>query len=210
MKNEWQGFKGKFWGKVFVSPFLRYVFGFYIFSNKHAKIIKKTIKENLKDGSTLVDLGSGSGFYTILSSKINENGKIIAVDLSNTMLGRLKETMEKKGIGKNVEIRNEDIEHTTIAENTADIIVLSNVLHELKDARDIIKEMNRILKPGGVIIASEFIDNDFGRKFLSHHQDEVHGPYSPVELREFFDESKFFSKIDIDAHLNRVLAIVRK
>ncbi len=204
-------FKREIFGeKVFVSPFLRYVFGFYIFSNKHAKIIKNTLKENLKDNSTLIDLGAGSGFYTVLCSKLNKKCRIVSIDLSSTMLNRLKETLEKNKVGKNVKILKENVEKTSIEENSVDIVILSNVLHELKDPENIVVEMNRILKKGGIIIASEFIDNDFGRKFLSHHDNEVHGPYSESEVREMFEKDNRFSDIYINVHLNRVLAIVRK
>lgn len=210
MKNEWSGFKGKFWGEVFSSPTLRYLFGFYIFSNRHTRIMKKMIKSHLKDDSMLVDLGAGSGYFTILSAKCNRNASITAVDMSDMMLNRLRSSLIKKKLDKNVTILKENIEHTSIAANTADIIIISNVLHELKDPRDIVEEMNRILKPGGIILASEFLDNDFGRKFLSHHEDEVHGPYSEKEMFKYFNEKKYFKKVKIDKHINRLLCIVQK
>ncbi|WP_054740279.1 class I SAM-dependent methyltransferase [Cellulosilyticum ruminicola] len=210
MKNAWSGFKGRFWGKVFASPSLRFIFGFYIFSNKHTRMMKKEIKVNFKGNTTLVDLGAGSGYFTSIAAKTNPNGKIIAVDLSDMMINRLKENLNKKGLGANVTIKKEQIEHTTIKDNSADVIILSNVLHELIDPKNIVNEMNRILKKGGIILASEFIDNPFGRKFLSHHDNEVHGPYSVEEIQHYFGKCGYFREVKIDTDTNRILAIIKK
>lgn len=207
--NDWSGFKGTFWGYVFRSPFLRYLFGFYIFSNKHGAIVRNLIKKRLKHGGYVVDLGAGSGYYTIMSASINPGVKVSAVDLSETMLNELKGQVARKKLQDQVVIYHENVEKTSIASNTADFIIASNLFHELITPNELIKEMNRLLKKGGVIVVTEFVDNDFGRKFLSHHNNQVHGPYSANEIKQYFVDNGF-SNIEVDEHHNRLLVIVHK
>ena len=209
VENDWKGLKGRFWSSVFKSRTLRYILGFYIFSNKHAASSKKVLKEVLPEGGHVVDLGAGSGYYTVLATNINNNVRTTAVEISGVMLEKLKKEIQKRGLKERVTVLNENIEHTSIPSNSADLIILSNVLHEVVTPTSLIEEMNRILKKDGVILASEFYNNDFGRKFLSHHNDDVHGPYNVAELRGYFRAGNF-SNIEINHHRNRLLAIVKK
>jgi ubiquinone/menaquinone biosynthesis C-methylase UbiE len=208
-KTTWNGFKGKFWGFVFRSRIMRYLFGFYIFSNKHARQIKKTIKEKLKNGGYCVDLGAGSGFYTLMAAKVHAHAKIAAVDQSEVMLKQLKDLIHKNKLENRVEIYQENVENTSIASGVADLIIASNLLHELKTPDKFIGEMFRILKTDGTIVASEFVDNKFGKKFLSHHKEEVYGPYKLEDLKKYF-LNQGFKNINIGQDNNRLLAIVKK
>jgi ubiquinone/menaquinone biosynthesis C-methylase UbiE len=133
VKNDWKGFKGRFWGYVFGSKFLRYVLGFYIFSNKHAAMIKSSLKEKLKNGGHFVDLGAGSGFYTVMATEINKNIKVSAVDISDVMLSKLKDQVEKKNLLNQVSIYKENVEKTSLPSGSADMIMASNLLHELTE-----------------------------------------------------------------------------
>lgn len=209
IKNDWVGPKAKIWGFIFRSKPLRYVLGFYVFSNKQARVIKRLLRERLSKQGHVVDLGAGSGFYTAVAARMNKQVRVSAVDLSEAMLAKLEAQIEKKRLRDRVTIYRENVEQTSLRSNSADVIIASNLLHEVKTPMPLMKEMYRLVKDDGVVVATEFVDNPFGRFFLRHHNDDVHGPYGAEELRQAFIESGF-SRVRVDLDRNRLLAIVSK
>jgi arsenite methyltransferase len=78
---------------------------------------------SLKEGETVIDLGSGGGLDCFLASKkVGPKGKVIGLDMTTEMLERAR-TNCKKGGYKNVEFRLGEIENMPVADNTADIII---------------------------------------------------------------------------------------
>ena len=100
---------------------------------------------------TIVDLGSGTGFFTdILASKYQQT---IGVDISNKML-----TFAQENRSKEISWLEADAYHLPLKDNSIDVIY-SNLVIQWCDHLDIIvKEILRVLKPGGLFIFSTLLD----------------------------------------------------
>ncbi len=84
---------------------------------------------SLKEGETVIDLGSGGGLDCFLAAKkVGAKGKVIGIDMTAEMLERARAN-GKKGNYKNVEFRLGEIENLPVADNTADIIISNCVIN---------------------------------------------------------------------------------
>lgn len=105
---------------------------------------------NLKEGETVVDLGSGAGIDVFLASKqVGNDGKIIGIDFTDGMLIKAKSAAEEFGY-TNVEFRKGDIENKIPVEDHSVHAVISNcVINLTTDKVKAFKEVYRILKKDG-------------------------------------------------------------
>jgi predicted RNA methylase len=86
-------------------------------------------------GMTVVDLGAGSGFYTIAASKKVMGGRIYAVDIQEGLLSRLKTTIAREHVGS-VELIHGDIEQpggTKLKDDIADAVFICNILFQVEN-----------------------------------------------------------------------------
>ena len=112
----------------------------------------------LKEGETVVDLGSGAGIDIFLAArKVLDSGKAIGIDMTDDMLKKSRENA-KKGNYQNVEFKKGDIEdNIPLNDNSVDAVISNCVINLTTNKTNAFKEVFRILKSNGRMVISDLI-----------------------------------------------------
>jgi predicted methyltransferase len=106
----------------------------------------------LRDGSVVVDLGSGVGYFTLkLSPLVGRNGIVIAEDIRQESLVFLGIRAFLRG-EHNIKIIHGEIDDPKLSTDSSDAVLISNTYHELTQSERILHHVADSLKPGGRLV----------------------------------------------------------
>lgn len=146
---------------------------------------------SLKEGETVLDLGSGPGLDCFLAAgKVGTNGKVIGIDMTAEMIEKARENAAK-GNYANVEFRLGEIENIPVADNSVDVVISNCVINLSPEKDRVFRETFRVLKPGGRIMVSDVVLSSPLPDFIKNSVDAYVGCISgAITKTEYLDTVK--------------------
>ncbi len=103
----------------------------------------------LRPGERVVDVGCGAGIDTLIAATmVGPQGQVIGVDMTPAMLAKARRAAAEGGFA-NVELREGYAEALPVPDGWADVVISNGVLNLLPDKAAALREMARVVKPGG-------------------------------------------------------------
>ena len=123
---------------------------------KHIRWTKDTsTRMSVKTGKTALDVCCGTADWTIAMSRaVGDEGEVIGLDFSENMLKVGREKLEQYGI-KNAKLIHGNAMNLPFDDNQFDYVTIGFGLRNVPDYMQVLKEMYRVLKPGGIIACLE-------------------------------------------------------
>jgi precorrin-6B methylase 2 len=115
----------------------------------------------IKPGEVVADIGAGSGYFSWrIARRVGKNGKIFAVDIQPEMLEILMKQMRKHDVAEIVQPILGTVQDPKLPPESADLIFLVDVYHELDFPYEMTQAMIAGLKPGGRLVFVEYRGED--------------------------------------------------
>lgn len=200
--GEWNGMRGKFHAWFF-STYTRKCIELLVFGNYWSSF-KRERARRIRNGNEMVlDIGAGSGNFSLPIAKKMKQGKVYCLDLSSEMTDFLQKKARQNSLQEVIRILHNDASATGLDDGSIDWVVSGNCMHEMPHPEKILKEMYRVLKPGGAVFIVDFTD------WHGYHDGDAHGPYSVQQLKTLFTEAGF-KNLSVETKRHFVVGIGEK
>ncbi len=136
----------------------------------------------VEPGRIAADVGAGTGFIT--EGLVRKGVQVIAVEPSAGMLQQLRAKLDGRG---EIDFRMGEVEALPIEDQTVDYVFANMVLHHVPSPPAAVKEMARILRPGGKLVVTDMDEHSF--EFLRQEQHDLWLGFKRVDVRRWFEEA---------------------
>jgi len=136
-------------------------------------------------GSTVADVGAGSGYMTVrMAKRVGPTGKVYANDIQPQMLSMLRQRLDKEKIA-NVELVLGGYDDPKLPANTVDLILMVDVYHEFSEPQKMLRRMRDSLKTGARLVLLEYRKEDPSIPIRPDHKMSVAEAKMEVEAEGF-------------------------
>lgn len=175
---------------------------------RHAFLNK--VSQRISGNSVVLDVGAGSGYFSLAIAKKLNAGKVICFDLSEEMLQRLVYKARKEDLEDRIRVMKGEASSLELKDESVDLVVSNFVLHEVSSPEVILREMTRVLKPNGWVVITDFLSNTIvGNLEVRAHSAEAHGPFGVDELDSLFVKSGL-KDVKVSAEKSWIVGIGKK
>ncbi len=138
-------------------------------------------------GAKVLDCGAGTGELSLAAS--DNADSVLCTDLSKNMLKQAQRKARALG-ADNIEFAARNIFDLQDPDDTYDVVIAGNVLHLLTNPQGAVKEMYRVLKPGGKLLLPTFTNKNSTRLLIGIYKKLGFDPaanYSPSEYKKMLE-----------------------
>jgi ubiquinone/menaquinone biosynthesis C-methylase UbiE len=178
--SEWNGIKGRIFAWHLDSPLARLPETLFLGDCRSA--VLKEFSRLVRGNEVVLDIGAGTGRFSLAIAKQLNTGKVICFDLSEEMLQHLERKAEKESLKDRIQILKGEASACGLENESADLVMSNSVFHELSSPEAVLTEMLRVLKPNGWVMITDFRDTRISRLICRSHREGAHGPFSVHEL----------------------------
>ena len=116
---------------------------------------QKILGPYIEEGMTVLDIGCGPGLFTIdMAHMVGKSGRVIATDLQEGMLERLRDKIHRTELAERITLRKCKADRIGVSDNV-DFALAFYMVHEVPNQQEFFDEVRSILKPGGLVLIVE-------------------------------------------------------
>jgi ubiquinone/menaquinone biosynthesis C-methylase UbiE len=149
-------------------------------------VIEKMAKvAGIGEGSEVADVGTGTGFVAAgLAPRVK---RVIGIDNASAMLRVARENLDSLSVS-NAELLVGDLAGLPLADNSVDAAFANMVLHHAVDPAAMLKEMARIVRPGGMIVITDEVEHPY--EWMREEHADVWLGFTPEQVESYFSEAR--------------------
>ena len=146
---------------------------------------------SVKEGETVLDLGSGAGVDVLLAAHaVGARGRAIGVDFTREMVAKARENAAKAGVA-NASFHHAPIEAIPLPDASVDVVISNCVINLSLDKRAALREAHRVMRPGGRFVVSDTLRLPWTPQASVPSCDCTSGALSASEWRKLLEEAGF-------------------